>query len=190
MRVTPTRPLPDVLVAEPAAHGDARGFFMETYNARRYEDAGIPPAFVQDNLSLSARGVLRGLHYQQPSAQGKLVYVLRGAVWDVAAGVRVGSPTFGRWVGEELSAGNRRQLWVPPGFAHGFVVLSDEALFAYKCTDFHRPEHERAVRWDDPVLANNWPVPEPRLSVKDVAAPRLGDVPLECLPVHPGAASC
>lgn len=172
MRVTPLE-LPEVLLLEPVVYGDARGFFMETYNARRYAEAGIPGPFVQDNLSLSGRGVLRGLHFQEPQAQGKLVHVLRGAVWDVAVDIRLGSPTFGRWVGEELSADNKRQLWVPPGFAHGFVVLSDEAAFVYKCTELYRPEHERSVRWDDPSIGIVWPVGRPTLSARDVEAPQL-----------------
>lgn len=175
MRVTPTK-LPEVLLIELAVFSDTRGYFLEAYSAERYAAAGIPEPFVQDNVSLSRRGVLRGLHFQEPGAQGKLVHVLRGAVWDVAVDVRVGSPTFGRWVGEELSDGNRRQLWVPAGFAHGFVVLSDEALVAYKCTAPYRPEHERVVRWDDPELGIAWPMDRPTLSMRDRAAPSLGEV--------------
>lgn len=177
MKVTPMPALPEVLLVEPQVFGDARGFFLETYSARRYAAAGIPPAFVQDNVSRSRRGVLRGLHYQEPDAQGKLVSALEGAVWDVAVDVRVGSPTFGRWAGAELSAANKQQLWVPPGFAHGFVVLSDEALFAYKCTAYYRPEYERVVRWDDPAIGIAWPEMGARtLSPKDAGAPTLAEL--------------
>jgi len=183
MRVTPTE-LPEVLLVEPQVFGDARGFFFETFQAERYASAGIPRVFVQDNLSRSAKGTLRGLHFQEPRAQGKLVLVLRGAVWDVAVDVRRGSPRFGAWVGLELSEENRRQLWVPPGFAHGFCVLSDTADFFYKCTDLYVPETERAVRWDDPALAIRWPISAPLLSVKDRAAPLLAEAPV--LPSYRG----
>jgi dTDP-4-dehydrorhamnose 3,5-epimerase len=181
VRVTPLA-IPDVLLIELTVFGDSRGFFKETYHAGRYAQAGIPGEFVQDNVSLSAQGVLRGLHFQEPDAQGKLVHVLRGAVWDVAVDVRVGSPTFGHWVGETLSSENHRQLWVPPGFAHGFVVLSEDALFAYKCTAPYRPEHERVVRWDDPALGVAWPVDRPTVSVRDGAATHLADVDPAHLP--------
>jgi dTDP-4-dehydrorhamnose 3,5-epimerase len=174
--------LPGVLLVEPRVFGDARGFFFETFHAERYAAAGIPGPFVQDNLSRSGRGTLRGLHFQEPRAQGKLVQVLQGAVWDVAVDVRKGSPHFGRWVGMELSEENRRQLWIPPGFAHGFCVLSDSADFLYKCTEFYAPEVERAVRWDDPALGIHWPVAEPVLSAKDSAAPLLADAPV--LPLY------
>ncbi len=164
----------DVLILEPKVFGDARGFFFESYNQRDFEAAtglhGL--TFVQDNHSRSRRGVLRGLHYQlPPKAQGKLVRVVRGAVFDVAVDIRRDSPTFGRWVGVELSESNHRQLWIPPGFAHGFLVLSDEADFLYKTTDYYSPAHERCIRWDDPTLAIEWPLAEdaPLISAKDAA---------------------
>ena len=177
MRVVPVD-LPEVLVLEPAVHGDARGFFMESFNQRAFDAAvGRPVAFVQDNHSRSARGVLRGLHYQlPPHAQGKLVRVVRGAVFDVAVDLRRGSPAFGRWAGVELSERNQRQLWIPPGFAHGFLVLSDSADFLYKTTDYYAPECEASLRWDDPALAIAWPLPAgtaPQLSPRDAAAPPL-----------------
>ncbi|MCY1030797.1 dTDP-4-dehydrorhamnose 3,5-epimerase [Corallococcus sp. BB11-1] len=180
MKVTPLE-LPEVLLLEPKVFGDDRGFFLESYNAKRYADAGIPGPFVQDNLSRSVKGTLRGLHFQEPNAQGKLVQCLAGAVWDVAVDVRRGSPTFGRWVAAELSFENKRQLWVPPGFAHGFCVLSDSADFFYKCTALYSPETERSVHWNDPDLAIPWPVSAPLLSGKDQQAPRLKDAPV--LPV-------
>jgi dTDP-4-dehydrorhamnose 3,5-epimerase len=174
VKVTPTE-LAEVLLVETTAFGDARGFFLETFQAERYAAAGIPGPFVQDNLSRSVEGTLRGLHFQEPRGQGKLVHVLRGSVWDVAVDVRRGSPSFGKWVGAELTEENRRQLWVPPGFAHGFCVLSESADFFYKCTDFYAPECERSVRWDDPALGIRWPIQQPRLSAKDAAAPLLAD---------------
>jgi dTDP-4-dehydrorhamnose 3,5-epimerase len=176
--------IPGVVILEPKVFGDSRGFFLETYNAQRYAEAGVPGPFVQDNLSRSVKGTLRGLHFQQPNPQGKLVQCLAGAVWDVAVDVRQGSPTFGRWVGVELTADNRRQLWVPPGFAHGFCVLSESADFQYKCTALYSPKDEQSVRWDDPQLAIAWPVTAPLLSPKDAAAPRLADAPT--LPVFAG----
>lgn len=181
MKVTPTA-LPDVLLVEPTVFGDARGFFFESYSARRYAEAGIAATFVQDNVSLSQRGVLRGLHFQHPYGQGKLVGALTGEVFDVAVDVRRGSPTFGRWVGECLSAENKRQLYVPPGFAHGFLVMSDEALVAYKCTELYHPEAERSIRWDDPRIAIEWPIDGPVVSTKDVGAPTLDAMPEEFLP--------
>jgi dTDP-4-dehydrorhamnose 3,5-epimerase len=181
MTITPTS-LPGVLLIEPRVLGDARGFFMETYHARRYAEAGLDVRFVQDNLSFSRRGTLRGLHYQQPHAQGKLVYVLQGEVFDVAVDIRSGSPTFGRWLGTTLSADNRRQLYVPPGFAHGFCVTSETALFAYKCTDFYDAAAEGSILWNDPAIGITWPVGDPLLSDKDRRAPRLVDVPRERLP--------
>jgi dTDP-4-dehydrorhamnose 3,5-epimerase len=171
MRATPTA-IPDVLLIEPAVAADDRGFFFESFNQRRFEEAvGHPVTFVQDNHSKSVRGVLRGLHYQEPTAQGKLVRVTAGAVFDVAVDIRRGSPTFGRWIGEELSAENKRQLWIPPGFAHGFLALSDVAEVLYKTTDYRYAEHERCIRWDDPDLAIAWPLhgAVPRLSAKDAA---------------------
>lgn len=169
----------DVLVLEPTVLGDARGFFTESFNQRAFDAAiGRHVSFVQDNHSRSARGVLRGLHYQlPPHAQGKLVRVTQGAVFDVAVDLRRGSATFGRWVGAELSAENHRQVWLPPGVAHGFVVLSESADCLYKTTDYYAPAAEASVRWDDPTLAIEWPLggQQPTLSAKDAAAPRLGD---------------
>lgn len=170
MQATPLA-IPDVVLFTPRVFGDERGFFFESYNQRAFHEAtGLTPDFVQDNHSRSARGVLRGLHYQiEPRAQGKLVRVVQGAVFDVAVDIRPGSPTFGRWVGEELSAENKRQMWVPPGFAHGFLTLSESAEFLYKTTDFYSPEHERCIAWNDPDLAIDWPLDglEPLLSAKD-----------------------
>lgn len=169
--------LPGVLIFEPKVFGDDRGFFVETYNASRYADHGLDLPFVQDNLSFSRRGTLRGLHFQNPRPQGKLVSVLQGEVYDVAVDVRADSPTFGRWVGAALSSADKRQMYVPPGFAHGFCVTSETALFAYKCTDFYDLHAEGAVAWDDPDLGIDWPARDPILSPKDRAAMRLKDVP-------------
>jgi dTDP-4-dehydrorhamnose 3,5-epimerase len=168
MNVRPTA-IRDVLVFEPKVFGDARGFFFESFNQRAFEAAvGRPVTFVQDNHSLSSRNVLRGLHYQLPHPQGKLVRVVRGEVFDIAVDLRRSSPTCGYWVGETLSASNRRQLWVPEGFAHGFVVLSDKAEFLYKTTDYWYREHERCIRWDDPKLGIRWPLETPPIvSAKD-----------------------
>lgn len=174
--------LPGVLLVSPKVFGDDRGFFMEAWNGRRYEASGIPDHFVQDNLSYSARGVLRGLHFQHPRPQGKLVSVLLGEVFDVAVDIRVGSPTFGRWTGAFLSAENKRQLWIPEGFAHGFLVTSENALFSYKCTDYYAPEYDAAIVWNDPDIRIDWPVEDPVLSGKDVAAPPLSGVPGDSLP--------
>jgi len=171
--------IPDVLRIEPKVFGDERGFFMESFNQKAFDDAvGHHVAFVQDNHSRSAKGVLRGLHYQlPPHAQGKLVRVVSGAVFDVAVDMRRSSATFGQWVGDELSASNHRQLWIPPGFAHGFLVLSDTADFLYKTTDYYAPQSERAVCWDDPRLAIAWPDigAAPTLSAKDAVAPQWAD---------------
>jgi dTDP-4-dehydrorhamnose 3,5-epimerase len=175
--------LPGVLVIEPKVFGDDRGFFMETWQAERYAEAGLPP-FVQDNLSFSARGVLRGLHYQEPVPQGKLVQVLQGEVFDVAVDIRHGSPTFGQWHGVTLSAANKRQFWVPPGFAHGFVVTGETALFAYKVSAPYRPEFDHSLRWDDPAIGIAWPIASPTLSGKDQSAPTLADVPEAELPQY------
>lgn len=161
--------LPGVLLLEPKVFGDARGFFLETYRAERYRELGIPGPFVQDNWSRSRRGILRGLHLQHPKAQGKLVMVTRGSVFDVAVDVRRGSPHFGKWVGYDLSEENKRQLWIPPGFAHGFCVTSDECDFLYKCTEIYAPENERTVLWNDPAIGVQWPVTTPVLSKKDEA---------------------
>lgn len=169
-------PLHGLKVIEPRVFEDARGFFLETFNAGRYTALGIPSHFVQDNWSRSQKGTLRGLHFQHPKGQGKLVWCPRGAVWDVAVDVRKGSPTFGRWFGIELTEANKKQLWIPPGFAHGFCVLSDVADFVYKCTELYAPECELAVRWDDPAIGVDWPVKAPLLSKKDLSAPLLKDV--------------
>jgi dTDP-4-dehydrorhamnose 3,5-epimerase len=177
MKVTPTT-LPEVLLLEPAVFGDDRGFFLESYQARRYAEAGISASFVQDNQSRSTRGTLRGLHFQEPQAQGKLVSVLQGAVYDVVVDIRRGSPRFGQWVGIELSGRTHQQLWIPPGFAHGFCVTSESADFFYKCTAYYAPEHERGIAWNDPDLAIPWPIKAPLLSRKDAAAPRLKDAPV------------
>lgn len=161
---------------EPAVHRDARGFFLETWRASRYRDAGVDLPFVQDNHSRSVQGTLRGLHYQIQQAQGKLVYAVTGSVYDVAVDLRRSSPTFGRWIGCTLTEENHRQLWVPPGFAHGFYVTSPAADVVYKCTDVYASEHERCLRWDDPDLAITWPLVEgapPLLSPRDAAAPPL-----------------
>ena len=171
MQVTPTA-IPDVLVIEPKVFGDARGFFFESFNQKAFNDAtGLNLNFVQDNHSRSAKGVLRGLHYQIQQPQGKLVRVVRGSVFDVVVDIRKSSSTFGKWVGVELSEDNQRQLWVPPGFAHGFVVLSESADFLYKTTDYYSPAHERCIAWNDPYIAIQWPDSLiPQLSTKDSAA--------------------
>ena len=176
MQVTATD-LPEVMVIEPKVFGDARGFFLESFNAKAFAEAtGVNLPFVQDNHSRSAQGVLRGLHYQIKQAQGKLVRVVRGSVFDVAVDVRRSSPNFGHWVGVELSEDNNRQLWVPPGFAHGFLVLSASADFLYKTTDYYAPEHERSVLWNDPAIGIDWPLlGEPLLSGKDKAGVLLKD---------------
>jgi dTDP-4-dehydrorhamnose 3,5-epimerase len=177
MRVEETA-LPGVLRVFVDAHRDDRGFFMETWNRRSFADVGIDADFVQDNFSRSARHTLRGLHYQIEQAQGKLVRVIDGEAFDVAVDVRRSSPTFGQWVGETLSADNHEALWIPPGFAHGFLALSDTVAFEYKCTDFYAPEHERVIRWDDPDIGIRWPLPQggaPILSSRDAAAVSLRD---------------
>ncbi len=182
MKVTPTE-LPDVLLIEPRIHGDSRGWFVESWQRERYREAGVDADFVQDNQSFSTRGTLRGLHIQNPHGQGKLVQVIQGAVFDVAVDVRRGSPHFGRWTGAQLTAENKHQLWVPAGFLHGFLVLSETALFSYKCTDLYHPEAELSVRWDDPDIGIDWPLDgPPTLSAKDREAPYLKDLPAERLP--------
>lgn len=172
--------IPDVVLIEPKVFGDARGFFFESFNQKAFDEAtGTHFQFVQDNHSRSGRGVLRGLHYQVQQPQGKLVRVVRGAVWDVAVDIRRNSPSFGCWVGAELSEGNQRQLWVPPGFAHGFVVLSESADFLYKTTDYYAPQHERCIAWNDAQLAIAWPYAgEPVLSAKDQAGKPLAEAEL------------
>ena len=175
-----------VLIFEPKAFGDPRGFFMETWSRDRCTDAGLALDFVQDNVSSSTKGVLRGLHYQYPQPQGKLVQVLRGEVLDVAVDIRVGSPTFGRAVTCVLSEVNHKQFYVPEGFAHGFCVLSEMALFSYKCTNYYNPKTEGGVLWNDPDLAIDWPMDEPALSEKDRICPRLKDIPKDQLPVYKG----
>jgi dTDP-4-dehydrorhamnose 3,5-epimerase len=174
--------LPEVLIVEPKLFGDQRGFFLETYQFERYAAGGISRPFVQDNMSRSSYGVLRGLHLQNPMTQGKLVSAMRGRVLDVAVDVRVGSPNFGRHVAVELSEENRRQLWVPRGFAHGFVVLSDTADFFYKCDELYSPKDEIVVRWNDPAIGIRWGVDDPSLSARDAAAPLLSEV--KSLPVY------
>ncbi len=171
-----TTPLDGVLLISPNVFDDARGFFMETYHQQRYREAGIAETFVQDNLSSSVAGTLRGLHYQIEHPQGKLVQAIQGEIFDVAVDVRRGSPTFGQWYGAILSEQNRRQLYVPPGFAHGFCVVSPSALMAYKCTDIYWPAGERSIRWDDPDVGIRWPITDPILSAKDAAAPTLASL--------------
>ena len=176
--------LPGVLIIEPKVFDDERGFFMETYHEKRYREGGVDLSFVQDNFSHSVYGTLRGLHYQHPHGQAKLVQVLMGEVFDVAVDIRRGSPTFGQWCGEYLSDKNRRQLLIPEGYAHGFCVLSDTALFIYKCTDFYTPESERGILWSDPALGIEWPVDNPLLSEKDSNYQCLANVPVDSLPVY------
>jgi dTDP-4-dehydrorhamnose 3,5-epimerase len=180
MKVT-TCDLQGLLIIEPDVFGDNRGYFMESWNRQRYREAGIDLDFVQDNFSLSRRATLRGLHFQNPVAQGKLVSVLQGEVFDVGVDIRRSSPTFGRWFGMTLSAENKRQFFLPPGFAHGFLVLSDMALFHYKCTDYYSPKDEQGFRWDDPEVGIKWPVENPILSKRDAAAPYLKAIPPEKL---------
>ena len=176
MKITETD-LPGVLIIEPQIFGDERGFFIETFQAERYRThAGISPAFVQDNHSRSRRGVLRGLHLQKQHPQGKLVRAARGEIFDVAVDIEPGSPTFGRWVGVTLSDTNHRQIWIPPGYAHGFVVLSEIADCEYKCTDYYRPQSETGVIWNDPDLDIAWPIEEPTLSEKDRGLPTLAQL--------------
>lgn len=172
MKIVETR-LPGVLIIEPTVFGDARGFFVESFQAERYKEAGIDLPFVQDNHSRSTKGVLRGLHFQRTRPQGKLVRVSRGSVWDVAVDIAPASSTFGQYVGVELNDENHRQLWVPPGYAHGFCVLSEVADFQYKCTDFYCPEDEGALVWNDPDVNISWPVEQPLLSDKDLRNPTL-----------------
>ncbi|MEO7239181.1 MAG: dTDP-4-dehydrorhamnose 3,5-epimerase [Gemmatimonadales bacterium] len=180
MKITPTARIPEVLVIEPTVHSDERGFFLESWHEERLAAKGVAARFVQDNHSRSVRGTLRGLHYQTESPQGKLVRVVYGAVYDVAVDLRRSSPTFGQWVHEGLTADNHKQLWIPPGFAHGFYVVSEQADLLYKCTTYYAPGQDRALRWDDPDLAIDWPLVKgcpPILSAKDASAPLLRDAP-------------
>jgi dTDP-4-dehydrorhamnose 3,5-epimerase len=178
--------LPGVLVLEPRTFSDDRGYFLETWHETRYSELGLSERFVQDNLSFSRRDVLRGLHFQHPNGQGKLVFAIQGEIFDVAVDIRVGSPTYGKWVGETLSGGTMRQIYIPPGFAHGFAVLSDSALVAYKCTEYYSPTHESSLRWDDQALGIKWPVANPIVSAKDQDAPRLAEISRDRLPRFEG----
>ena len=182
MRVIETT-LPDVVIIEPQSYADQRGTFQEIFQAERYSEAGITGDFVQDNLSFSEHGVLRGLHFQSPNSQGKLVYALQGEVFDIAVDVRRGSPHFGQWVGWTLSAKNRHQIWIPEGFAHGFCVTGDSALVAYKCTHYYDAEAEKSIRWDDPEIYVDWPIAQPKISVKDADSSLLRDIDLTLLPI-------
>lgn len=182
MKVTPLD-IPGALLIEPSLFRDRRGLFCETFHAQRYVEAGLPDQFVQDNFSRSVRGTLRGLHYQQPHAQGKLVMAVEGTIYDVVVDIRKGSPTYGTWQGFELSSDNYRQLYIPPGCAHGFCVTSEEAAVLYKCTDFYSPKDERGLIWNDPALRISWPVSAPLLSPKDQAYPGLAATEHE-LPVY------
>lgn len=177
MKFTETE-LPGVVLIEPKVFGDERGYFLETFHAARFREAGLPTEFVQDNHSRSARGVLRGLHYQMPNAQGKLIRCSRGAIYDVAVDIRTGSPAFGRWYGVELSEENKRMLWVPPDFAHGFCALTDNTDVMYKVTALYDGAADRSILWNDPEIGIRWPIAEPLLSPKDAAAPRLKDAPV------------
>lgn len=181
MKVTHCNPA-GLLLIEPKVFGDNRGFFLESWNQQRYREAGLLLDFVQDNFSFSARGTLRGLHFQNPTPQGKLVSCWQGEVWDVAVDIRRQSTTFGRWFGVTLSAENKRQLYVPPGFAHGFVVISETALFHYKCTNDYSPKDEMGFRWDDPTVGIKWPaIGQPILSKRDASSPMLSELPVEKL---------
>ena len=185
MKVTETS-LPGVLLIEPKVFGDSRGFFVETYHQERYTERGIAGPFVQNNLSLSVRGVIRGLHLQNPNQQGKLVQVLRGEIFDVAVDVRVGSPTYGQWTAVTLSSDKRNQVYIPPDFAHGFAVLSDEALISYQCTDYYTPKSALFIRWDDPDIGIDWPFREPSLSTQDEEAVALREIDPAQLPSFAG----
>lgn len=183
MKVIETR-LPSVVLIEPQVFGDTRGFFYESYNEAKYREAGIDRRFVQSNVSRSERGVLRGLHYQWPNPQGKLVSVIEGEVYDVVVDVRHGSPTFGQWMSAMLTSSNHRHLWIPEGFAHGFCVVSEFATFAYQCTALYDAKADAGIRWNDAALGIDWPIAEPLLSNKDGITPLLADVPPERLPVY------
>jgi dTDP-4-dehydrorhamnose 3,5-epimerase len=181
MKVTETK-LPGVLIFEPNVHSDERGYFLETWRRTHYEKAGVKDLFVQDNVSFSQKGILRGLHYQYPQSQGKLVQVLSGSVTDVAVDIRIGSPTFGQWISKVISDVDHKQLYIPPGFAHGYYVTSETALFLYKCTDFYNPDTENGIIWNDPDLNINWSVEKPILSPKDAKYSKLKDIPHYKLP--------
>jgi dTDP-4-dehydrorhamnose 3,5-epimerase len=176
--------LPGCVIIEPRVFGDGRGFFYESYNAEKYKSVGLDLRFVQANVSRSARGVLRGLHYQWPNPQGKLVSVLEGEVYDVAVDIRHGSPTFGRWAAVVLNVDNKRHFWIPEGFAHGFAVLSEHATFSYQCTALYDAAADASIRWNDADIAIDWPISVPQLSEKDAKAPFLRDVPRERLPTY------
>jgi len=177
--------LPGVILLEPAVHADSRGFFMETWHRQTFTGLGLRLDIVQDNLAESRPGVLRGLHYQFPRQQGKLVQALRGEIYDVAVDIRTGSPTFGQWEAFRLSAANRQLLYIPAGFAHGYCVLGDSALVSYKCTEFYSPRDEGGIIWNDPALDIHWPLQAPVLSAKDRHLPRLSEIPPDRLPVYP-----
>ena len=181
MNVRKTK-LAGVVVLEPDVFSDERGYFLETWNSKRYLDVSIEDCFVQDNISFSKKGVLRGLHYQYPQSQAKLVQVLSGEVVDVAVDIRKDSPTFGQWISEVLSEANHRQMYIPSGFAHGYCVINETALFSYKCTDFYNPASEGGIIWNDPDIKIVWPTEEPMLSDKDSSFPKLSDIPPEKLP--------
>ena len=183
MKVIETQ-IPGVVVIEPQVHGDARGFFYESYNAQMYKNAGLDLTFVQSNVSRSAHGVLRGLHYQFPNPQGKLVSVVEGEVYDVAVDIRVGSPTFGRWTAAVLSSHNKRHFWIPEGFAHGFAVLSENATFFYQCTALYDRATDAGIRWNDGRIAVDWPISQPVLSDKDRKTPFLDEIAREKLPTY------
>ena len=183
MKCTPSSVLPDIIIIEPDIYKDARGHFLETYQTQRYLDHGIPDRFLQDNISDSGKGVLRGLHYQLGRPQGKLIWVVLGEVFDVVVDIRRGSPTFGKWMGMTLSSKEYQQVYVPKGFAHGFCVTSEKALLVYKCTDYYAPAEERGIRWNDPTLGIQWPIEEPILSEKDGGYPDFENVSVNDLPM-------
>lgn len=172
-------PVSGLLLIRPTVHEDARGYFLETWHAEKYEELGLPNRFVQDNEAQSSKGVLRGLHYQIHRPQGKLVRVVEGEVFDVAVDIRHGSPTFGKWTGVHLTSTGKEQLWVPPGFAHGYCVLSETAVFSYKCTEIYLPELERSIHWNDPEIGIDWPLETPLVSPRDDAAPLLKDAEID-----------
>ena len=183
MKVEKTK-FPGLFVLKPQAFGDVRGYFMELYHSEKYANAGIRATFVQDNISVSRQGCLRGLHYQFPNSQGKLIWAVQGSVFDVVVDIRRGSPTFGQWFGTEISSDNRKQLWVPPGFAHGFCVMSETVAFMYKCTDFYSPQSEYTILWNEPSLNIKWPLLSPVLSEKDKNGHLLRDIDPEKLPEY------